>query len=181
MIRAGRKNHTEKILLTEKQIRHRVKSLAASISKDYADKELTLVGVLKGSVIFFADLLRHLSVDCSIDFVSISSYKGTASSGVVRILTDLRESPVGKNLLLVEDIVDSGFTLDYLRKNLLTRKPASVRTCVLLDKTDARKRPVEVDYRGFVIPEKFVVGYGLDYEEKYRGLPYIGVLNHDSI
>jgi len=173
--------HTAKILLTPGRIQRRVRGLADTISRDYAGKKLTLVAVLKGSVIFFADLVRHLTINCSVDFISVASYEGSRSRGVVRLLTDLRDSPAGKDLLLVEDIVDSGYTLAYLQKNLSTRQPASLKTCVLLDKVAARKIPVKIDYRAFAIPDEFVVGYGLDYREEYRGLPYIGVLRPEII
>jgi hypoxanthine phosphoribosyltransferase len=181
MTQKNRKKHTDKILLTEKKIQERVRGLAEEISRDYAGKELTVVAILKGSVIFFSDLVRNLDIHCAVDFISVSSYRGTSSSGVVRLITDLREDPVGKHLLLIEDIVDTGSTLEYLRKNLLTRNPASVRVCALLDKPAARKVPVEIDYIGFTVPDAFVVGYGLDYRERFRGLPYIGVLSADMI
>ena len=126
---------------------------------------------------FLSDLLRNLKIQCTIDFVAISSYNGsTESTGVVRQLLDLRENPVDKDLLIVEDIVDTGITLNYLKKNLLTRNPRSLKICVLLDKKERRKEHIKIDYTGFVIPDKFVVGYGLDYQEKYRNLPYIGVI-----
>jgi hypoxanthine phosphoribosyltransferase len=160
------------------KIKRKVKSLADKISKDYAGKEVLIVPVLKGSVVFFSDLIRQLNINCGVDFISVSSYKGTKSTGKVKFLMGLRESPKGKNILLVEDIIDSGNTLAYLKKNLLARKASSVRVCVLLDKAIARKTDVKVDYKGFTIPEKFVVGYGLDYDEQYRGLPYIGILNN---
>jgi hypoxanthine phosphoribosyltransferase len=172
-----KKHSSHKVFIPAGSIKQKVKSLAARISRDYSGKELLIVSVLKGSVIFFSDLIRRLSVDCGVDFISVSSYKGTDSSGEIRFLADLKESPRGKNILLVEDIIDSGCTLDYLKKNLLARKAASVRVCVLLDKKTARKTVVKVDYKGFTIPNKFVVGYGLDYNEQYRGLPYIGLLN----
>ncbi|MFN3967031.1 MAG: hypoxanthine phosphoribosyltransferase [Endomicrobiia bacterium] len=167
----------EEILITEEQIKKRVKELAEQISNDYKDKEPLLVSILKGSFMFLSDLLRNLKIQCTVDFVAISSYNGsTESTGVVRQLLDLRENPVGKDILIVEDIVDTGFTLNYLKKNLLTRNPSSLKICVLLDKKERRKEPIEIDYTGFVIPDKFVVGYGLDYQEKYRNLPYIGVI-----
>jgi len=175
------RRHADRVLLSAGRIRQKVKRLAKSISKDYAGKELTIVAVLKGSVIFFSDLIRHLTVNCGVDFISVSSYRGVKSSGRVSFLADLKEEPAGKNILLVEDIVDSGETLNCLKKNLLTRNAATVKTCVLLDKITARKVPVRVDYRGFIIPDKFVVGYGLDYNEAYRGLPYIGVLEKEKL
>ena len=165
------------VLLTEEQIKKRVKELAEEISNDYQDKEPVLVSILKGSFMFLSDLLRNLKIQCTIDFVAISSYNGsTESTGVVRQLLDLRENPVDKDLLIVEDIVDTGITLNYLKKNLLTRNPRSLKICVLLDKKERRKDHIKIDYTGFVIPDKFVVGYGLDYQEKYRNLPYIGVI-----
>jgi len=165
------------VLLTEEQIKKRVKELAEEISNDYQDKEPVLVSILKGSFMFLSDLLRNLKIQCTIDFVAISSYNGsTESTGVVRQLLDLRENPVDKDLLIVEDIVDTGITLNYLKKNLLTRNPRSLKICVLLDKKERRKEHIKIDYTGFVIPDKFVVGYGLDYQEKYRNLPYIGVI-----
>ena len=169
-----------KILITEHQIRKRVFDLAGRISADYRGKKLTVVPVLKGSVIFFADLIRMLKVNCSVDFIAVSSYKGTASSGRVKMLMDLRESPENKNILLIEDVVDSGYTLNYIQKNIVSRKAASLKTCVLLDKPHLRKVRVKVDYRGFVIPDKFVIGYGLDFNESYRNLPYIGVLKKEA-
>lgn len=169
------------VLLTAPQIQEKVRELAEKISGDYAHTELTIVAVLKGSIFFCTDLARHLSVPCSFEFISVSSYTGAAPSGVVRLLMDLKESPEGKHVLLVEEIVDTGATLHYLQKNLLTRKPASLRTCVLLDKPAPRKVPVSVDYTGFTVPDKFLVGYGLDYNEAYRNLPYIGVLRQSEI
>jgi hypoxanthine phosphoribosyltransferase len=167
-----------KIIITEKQIRERIRELAAEISRDYRRSQPLFISVLRGSVVFLADLIRALDIDCSLDFVAISSYGGEMeSSGVVRQLLDLRESPVGKDLILVEDIVDTGYTMSYLRANLLTRSPRSIRTCAFLDKRVRRKVEVPVDYCGFVVPDSFVVGYGLDYQERYRNLPYVGVLN----
>ncbi|MEW6040766.1 MAG: hypoxanthine phosphoribosyltransferase [Elusimicrobiota bacterium] len=167
----------KKILLTEEQIKKRVTELAEQITSDYKNKNPILVSILKGSIIFLSDLIRQLKIKCSIDFVAISSYEGdTESSGVVRQLLDLRESPVGQDILVIEDIVDTGMTLNYLRNNLLTRNPKSLKICVLLDKKESRKIQVPLDYVGFVIPNEFVVGYGLDYKELYRDLPYIGVL-----
>jgi len=166
----------DEVFLSALRIKQRVKSLADKISRDYAGKEVLIVSVLKGSVVFFSDLIRRLKINCGVDFISVSSYKGAESSGEIRFLADLKESPEGKNILLVEDIIDSGCTLDYLKKNLLARKASTVRVCVLLDKKTARKADIKVDYKGFTIPDKFVVGYGLDYNEQYRGLPYIGIL-----
>lgn len=172
------KSDIAKVLLSAERIRRRVKDMAGEISRDYKGKELTVVCVLKGSIIFLADLVRQLKVHCTLDFVAVSSYKGARSTGSIKTVMDLRESPAGKNILLVEDIVDSGYTLSFLLRTLGSRKPLSIRSCVLLDKPDARRVPVAVDYAGFRIKNEFVVGYGLDYNENYRGLPYIGSLKH---
>lgn len=167
----------ERILLSAEEIRAQVAELGRKISEDYQGKELVVVGILKGAAIFCADLLRQITVPVAIDFMAVSSYgASTKSSGVMRILKDLDESIEGKHVLLVEDIVDTGLTLNYLREYLEGRNPASLRVCVLLDKPSRRKTDVTVEYRGFEIPDEFVVGYGLDYAEKYRNLPYISVL-----
>jgi hypoxanthine phosphoribosyltransferase len=172
----------KKVLITEEQIRTKVAELAGRISSDYKGKSPILISVLKGSIVFLSDLIRHLNIRCCIDFVAVSSYgRDTKSSGVVRQLLDLRESPVGQDLLIVEDIVDTGMTLNYLRNNLLTRHPKSLKICVLLDKKGSRKMEVPLDYVGFEIPNEFVVGYGLDYKEIYRDLPYVGVLDTKKI
>lgn len=164
------------ILLTEQMLARRVAELARAIEADYQGKDLLLVGVLKGAVIFLADLMRHLSLPLAVDFMAVASYgAATKSSGVVRILKDLDMPLSARHVLLVEDIVDTGLTLRYLLDVLKTRSPASLRTCVLLDKPDRRQVEVPVDYCGFVIPDVFVVGYGLDYAENYRQLPYIAV------
>jgi len=168
--------HIERILLSNSEIISRVKEIAAQVSGDYRGKQLTIVTVLKGSVFFAADLLRFLTIDRDIDFVCTSSYIGANSVSKVQLVADLSSNPKGKNILLVEDIADTGLTLNYLRDNLKERGAASVAVCVLLDKPAARKVAVEIAYRGFTIEDFFVVGYGLDYEEKFRELPYIGVL-----
>lgn len=168
----------DRILLSEEELRARVAELGAEISKDYEGEEVVFIGVLKGSVIFMADLARHLTCKVSFDFMSCTSYgAGTTSSGVVRILKDLDRSIEDKHVLVVEDIVDTGTTLSYLLGNLQSRKPKSIKLVTLLDKPERRKTEVAVDYNGFVIPDEFVVGYGLDYAENYRHLPYIAVLN----
>lgn len=168
------------ILLTEEQIRLRVEELAQEISGDYWDKNPTLVSVLKGSTVFLADLIKKLPFPLYLDFMVISSYgTSTRTSGIVKIVVDLNRSIEGEHVLIVEDIVDSGLTLSYLREHLLLRKPSSLKVCALLDKVKARRIPVSIDYRGFVIPSEFVVGYGLDYREKYRNLPYVGILKPD--
>jgi len=167
------------VLITEEQIASRVKELGEKISKDYDGKDLVLVGVLKGAVMFLADLVRHISIPLSFDFVAISSYGADSrTSGVVRLLKDLDESIESKHVLVVEDIVDTGWTLrlSYIVENLRSRKAASVRVCTLLDKPSQRKVDVGIDYYGFFVEDKYVVGYGLDFNGKYRSLPYIGVL-----
>lgn len=166
----------ERVLIDETRIQARIKELAAQISRDYRGRSLTLVGILKGSVVFLGDLLKSMESECSLDFMCLSSYSGTGSTGVVRVLLDLRESPEGKDLLVVEDIMDTGLTLHYLIENLKTRNPRSLEVCALLDKPECRKVPVPAKYVGFKIPNAFVVGYGLDFNEKYRNLPYVGVL-----
>lgn len=164
-------------ILSEKEIRTRVSELAAMISADYADKEPLLVCVLKGAVFFMADLVRELTVPCELDFMAVSSYgSATDSSGVVRILKDLDANIEGRNVIIIEDIIDSGLTLSYLRKNLRSRNPASVEVCSLLTKPSRRKVDIACKYVGFEVPDKFVVGYGLDYMENYRNLRFIAVL-----
>jgi len=166
-----------KVLLDADTIQRRVRELGAQLSRDYADKNPVLICILKGAAIFMADLVRHISVPVRMDFMAISSYgSGVRTSGVVRILKDLDSSIERQHVLIVEDIVDSGLTLSYLLDNLQSRQPASLRTCVLLDKPGQRRVPLKADYVGFEIPDEFVVGYGLDYAENYRHLPYIGVL-----
>lgn len=170
-------NDIERILFTEEEIAARIRAMAAEINRDYQGRSPVLISVLRGSFIFMADLVRGLNVDCTVDFLAVSSYgQKTSSSGAVQITKDLSDDVSGKDILVVEDILDSGNTLNYLLKMLTARKPASIRLCTLLDKPSRRKRPVEVNYRGFEIPDEFVVGYGLDYAERYRNLPYIGIL-----
>jgi hypoxanthine phosphoribosyltransferase len=165
------------ILVDEATIQRRISELGASISEAYAGKDLVLVSVLKGSIIFMADLVRAITVPHEIDFMATSSYgAATSSSGVVRILKDLNVSIQGRNVLVVEDIIDSGHTLTYLLRLLTERQPASLRIVTLLDKPERRAVHIDVDWVGFSIPNEFVVGYGLDYNELYRNLPYIGVL-----
>lgn len=170
-------NDMNEILLTQETIADKVHQLGAKISADYAGHELLLVSVLKGSVVFMADLLRSITIPVRIDFMSVSSYgAGVKTSGVVKIIKDLDHPIEGLDVLIVEDILDSGLTLSYIIEMLQSRGPKSIRICTLLDKPDRRSVPVKTDYCGFVIPDKFVVGYGLDYAEKYRNLPFIGVL-----
>ena len=167
----------ENVLLSEEQIATRLDELAAQIDADYAGKELLLVGVLKGAVMVMADLARRLHTDVTMDWMAVSSYgSGTKSSGVVRILKDLDTDLMGRDVLIVEDIVDSGLTLSWLLANLRSRDPASVEIATLLRKPDAAKVDVDVRYVGFDIPTEFVVGYGLDYDERYRTLPFVGTL-----
>jgi hypoxanthine phosphoribosyltransferase len=162
------------ILITPERLQTRVAELGAEISNDYAGQDLLLLAVLKGSVLFLSDLMRHIAVPHAIDFMATSSYgTGMESSGVVRILKDLDAPIEGRNVLIVEDIIDTGRTLGYLMRILQARLPRSLRTCALLDKATRREVPVQVDYTGFEIPDKFVFGYGLDYAELYRNLPYV--------
>lgn len=165
------------VFYSEEQLKNRVAELGAAITKDYQGKAPVLVSVLRGSYIFMADLTRSIDLPCTVDFMSVSSYgKGTTSSGQVKILKDLSAPIEGKDLIIVEDILDSGNTLYYLRDVLTARKPASISICTLLDKPERRVKDIRADYSGFEVPDAFVVGYGLDYAEKYRNLPYIGVL-----
>ena len=169
--------HVESILYSEEQLRQRVKELGAQITADYAGKEPVLAPVLRGSYIFMADLTRAIDLPVTVDFMAVSSYgAGTKSSGQVEIKKDLSDSIEGRDLIIVEDILDSGNTLFYLMEILKARKPASIRICTLMDKPDRRTQPIVADYVGFTIPDAFVVGYGLDYDEKYRNLPYVGIL-----
>ncbi|KXG74527.1 Hypoxanthine-guanine phosphoribosyltransferase [Fervidicola ferrireducens] len=173
----------KEILITEEEIKNKLKELGEKITKDYRDKkDVLLVGVLKGAVLFIADLIRHIDLPVQVDFMAVSSYgASTESSGVVRILKDLDENIEGRNILIVEDIIDSGLTLSYLYNMLKSRKPASIKICALLDKPSRRKVKIKVDYLGFEIPDYFVVGYGLDYNEKYRNLPFIGILKEEAV
>lgn len=167
----------EEILLTREQIAARVKEMGQQITSDFAGKDMVAICILKGAAVFFVDLVREIDVPMSMDFMAISSYgSATKSSGVVRILKDLDKPINGKDVLVIEDIVDSGMTLSFLKENLLSRGAKSLKIATLLDKPERRRVPLDVDYSGFVIPDEFVVGYGLDYAEKYRNLPDIGVL-----
>lgn len=168
------------VLLTEEEVDKRIQEIGEQISKDYAGEKVHLVCVLKGASFFMCELAKRITVPVSIDFMSVSSYGGdTKSSGVVRIVKDLDEPLTGKHVIVVEDIVDSGRTLSYLLDMLGSRGPADVKLCTLLDKPDRRVVDVKVDYTGFKIPDEFVVGYGLDYDQKYRNLPYIGIVKFD--
>ena len=171
-----------RVLLTEEEVDRRIGEIAEQISKDYAGQEVHLICILKGGVFFTCELAKRLTVPVTMDFMSVSSYGGgTESSGIVKLVKDLDESLEGKNVLIVEDIIDSGRTLAYLIDVLNQRKPAEIRLCTLLDKPERRvKKQVKVDYVCFTIPDEFVVGYGLDYDQKYRNLPYIGVVVQDE-
>jgi hypoxanthine phosphoribosyltransferase len=170
------------VLIDEDALAGKITELADAISNDYAERDLLLIGVLKGAVFFMADLMRQITVPCEVDFMAISSYGGsTDSSGVVRILKDLDINIRGRDVLVVEDIIDSGLTLQYLMRNLRSREPASLEVCALLTKPGRREIEVPVRYVGFEIPNRFVIGYGLDFAERYRNLPYVGVLNERVI
>lgn len=167
----------DSVLITQEQIQEKIRALGAEITADYQGRDLLLVGVLKGAFVLMADLSRHIHLPLEFDFMAVSSYgAATQTSGVVRILKDLDHEIAGRDVLIVEDIVDSGLTLNYLLKNLKTRKPATLEVCALMQKPEAREVPLDIRYPGFEIPSVFVVGYGLDYAERYRNLPYVGTL-----
>ena len=167
----------KRVLISEEQINTRVKELAKQISADYVGKKPLVVCILRGASIFFANLVKNLEIDCTIDFMSLSSYQGTSSSGKVRMLLDIRDDIKDRPVIIVEDIVDTGLTGVYLKDMLAARKPASVEFCALLDKPENRKVEIKPKYIGFTIKNEFVVGYGLDYNELYRNLPYVGVFD----
>ena len=164
------------VLLSERQLQARIAELGAAIGRDYQGKPLKLVGVLKGSFMFMADLARAIDLPLKVDFIGMTSYQGTKTSGVVRITSDLSRPIDGEHVLLVEDIVDTGLTMQYLLENLATRHPASVKVCALLEKPARAKVQVPIDYKGFTIPDEFVVGYGLDWDGRFRNLPFVGVV-----
>ena len=166
------------ILVSEEQLQAKVAELGAQISADYEGRDLLLVSILKGAVVFMADLMRAVTIPCAIDFMVVSSYGGanTSSTGLVKIIKDLDQDLSGKDVLIVEDILDTGITLSHLMPMLQMRKPNSLCLCTILSKPSRRKADIEPDYKGFDVPDEFVVGYGLDYDEKYRNLPYVGVL-----
>ena len=175
------KNDIKKVLYSEKELSEVVSVLGAQISEDYKDRNLLMVSVLKGSIMFMSDLMRAITIPCEIDFMAVSSYGSkTKSSGTVRILKDLDRDISGYDVLLVEDILDSGKTLNYLMDVLYARNPSSIRICTLFDKPERREVDIFADYKGLAVPDEFIVGYGLDYAEKYRNLPYIGVLKDDK-
>ena len=172
----------EEILLTEEQIKTRIKELGEELTREYAGKDPVIVGVLKGVVIFYSDMVREIKVPCQFDFMWISSYAGTNSTGNMVVKRDVSADIKGRHVLILEDIYDTGNSLDYTYKHLLSKEPASLKVCTLLDKPERRKEGITLqpDYTGFVIPNKFVVGYGLDYNEHYRNLPYVGVLKPEA-
>ena len=173
-------NDIQEILVSEQQLKEKVAELGAAISRDYAGKDLMLVSILKGSVVFMADLMRAVTIPCNIDFMVVSSYgSGTTTTGLVKIIKDLDQDLSGKDVIIVEDILDTGVTLSNLVPMLKMRHPNSVKICTILDKPERRKAQISADYSGFEIPDAFVVGYGLDYDEKYRNLPYVGVLKKE--
>lgn len=165
------------ILIKEEEIKEICKRLGEQISKDYAGKKLLLVSVLKGAVVFMADLMRNITCDCEIDFLSVSSYSGSKTTGVVKFKKDLDNDPSGRDILIVEDILDSGITLSYLKNLLIDRNAASVKICTFLDKPANRRADIKADYIGKEVPDEFIIGYGLDYNEKYRNLPFVGILS----
>lgn len=167
-------------LITESEIKAMVERLGAQLNHDYAGKQVVIIGVLRGSVVFMSDLIRQLDFPVEIDFISVSSYQGTKSTGVVKIVKDTDHDVTGKHVILVEDIVDTGLTLNYLRELFTDRGPASLRVCSAFDKPDCRQVAVAVEYIGQAIPNAFVVGYGLDYQQRYRNLPYLAVLGDDG-
>lgn len=169
--------YVDRVLVSREQIQKRVAEMGAQITRDYEGKKILVLGILKGAVLFMSDLIREIRLPLAYDFMAVSSYgASTSSSGVVRILKDLERSVEDVHILIVEDIVDTGLTLKYLKENLMSRNPLSVKVATLLDKPTRRKVDVKPDYNGFTIPDEFVVGYGLDFNEEYRNLPYVGIL-----
>lgn len=174
------KTDVAQILFSEQKIEEKVAELGKQITKDYEGKDLVLIGVLKGANIFMSDLMRKIDIPVTIDFMAVSSYGlSTESSGVVKILKDLDQSIEDKHVIIIEDIIDTGLTLHYLCENLLSRKPKSLKICTLLDKPERRKVDINIDYKGFDIPDEFIIGYGIDYAEKYRNLPYVATLKRE--
>ena len=175
-------NDIEKILLSEQQIQTRIQELGEILTKEYADKNPVIIGVLKGVVVFYADMIRRIQVPCQMDFMWISSYAGTDSTGKMLVRQDVSADIEGRHVLILEDIYDTGNSLDFTYRHLLTREPASLKICTLLDKPERRKPGITLkpDYVGYTVPNEFVVGYGLDYNEHYRNLPYIGVLKPEA-
>ncbi|MBQ1989326.1 MAG: hypoxanthine phosphoribosyltransferase [Clostridia bacterium] len=169
----------EKVLISEEEIKEICKRLGEEISRDYKGKNLLLVSVLKGAVVFMADIMRNITCECEIDFLAVSSYSGTKTTGVVKFKKDMDVDPDGRDILIVEDILDSGVTLSYLKQVLLQRNAKSIKICTFLDKPANRRADIQADYVGKVVPDEFIIGYGLDYNEKYRNLPYVGVLKRE--
>ena len=169
-------NCIEKVLLTEDQIQARIRELGEELSREYADKDPVFVGVLKGVVVFYADMVRRITVPCQFDFMWISSYSGTESTCKMEVKRDISADIKGRHVVILEDIFDTGNSLQYTYEHLLKKEPASLKICTLLDKPERRVKPIASDYCGFTIPDAFVVGYGLDYAERYRNLPYVGIL-----
>ena len=175
-------NNIEKILLTEEQIQNRIRELGEILTAEYADKNPLIVGVLKGVVVFYADMVRQIKVPCQMDFMWISSYSGTTSTGTMQVKKDVSADIKGRHVLILEDIFDTGNSLDFTYKHLMAKEPASLKICTLLDKPERRREGItlQADYTGFTIPNEFVVGYGLDFNEQYRNLPYVGVLKPEA-
>ena len=173
-------NAIERVLLTEEQIHSRIQELGQELAGEYEGKHPIFVGILKGVVLFFSDMVRAIPIDCQFDFMCVSSYKGTQSTGTINVKMDLSADIAGRHVVILEDIIDSGLTLKHTVEYLKTKGPASVRICTLLDKPDRRMADIQADYVGFTIPNEFVVGYGLDYDEAYRNLPYVGVLKPET-
>ena len=169
-------NDIERVLISEEELQAKVKEMGQKISEDFRGKDPLFVGVLKGCFIFMSDLMRYVDIHCTMDFMAVSSYSGTSSTGAVKITKDLSQDIEGRHIIIVEDILDSGLTLSYLKKYLEVRKPASISIATLMDKPSRRKADVHADYFCMEVPDAFVVGYGLDYNEVYRNLPYIGIL-----
>lgn len=170
----------ESILIDEDKLAKRIKEIGQEISEDFAGEEIMLVGILKGASVFMSDLIRQISLPVYIDYMVVSSYGNSAeTSGVVRIIKDLEDNIDGKNIIIVEDIIDTGLTLSYLKQNLLSRNPKTLKICTLLDKPARREKEIDIDYRGFEVPDEFIIGYGIDYAEKYRNLPFVGLLKRE--
>ncbi len=176
------KDTIEKVLISEEEIQKKIREMAAQLSKEYADKDPIFVGVLKGVVMFFGDMVKRIDIPCQIDFMWISSYEGTSSTGTMAVKRDVSADIKGRHVVILEDIFDTGHSLDFTYKHLLSKEPASLKICTLLDKPERRDPAVTLqpDYTGFVIPNEFVVGYGLDFNEHYRNLPYVGVLKPEA-
>ncbi len=170
----------ESILLDQDVLEKKIQKLGEEISKDYAGEEVMLVGILKGASVFMSDLIRQISLPVYIDYMVVSSYGNSAeTSGVVRIIKDLEDNIEGKNVIIVEDIIDTGLTLSYLKQNLLSRNPKTLKICTLLDKPARREKEIKIDYKGFEVPDEFIIGYGIDYAEKYRNLPFVALLKRE--